>query len=213
MACRISEDLLCNLFQFIKLSAEPIVSCLEYAFSLLRGLRKFGSQSMIGIMLFSLSAEEAFSQSKRVDLEDCKYKPLLGQFVARSHPGFGIRGQYDSQRGFEPSSQYFPVYGYWCGPGYPKAGNTPAPFDELDAMCRAHDQCYANNGYSNCSCDSTLVKSIRLARRAGKDSVRCKHNGKWRKEKNPYYYDIENYFRSEMSKRNCPVGKDSVPGK
>jgi len=186
---------------------------LEYALSLLRSVRKLGMQFMIATLLFSLSAEEAFSESKRVDLEDCEYKPRLGSFAAQSQPDYGMSGHYDSQHGFDPSTLYAPVYGYWCGPGYPKAGSTPAPFDELDAMCKAHDQCYANSGYSNCSCDSTLVKSIRLARSAGKDSVRCKHHGKWRKKKNPYYYDIENYFISEMTRRNCPVETHSIPGK
>ena len=35
-----------------------------------------------------------------------------------------------------------PIYGNWCGPGH---GGGPA-IDAVDAVCRAHDQCYGQRG-------------------------------------------------------------------
>jgi hypothetical protein len=44
-------------------------------------------------------------------------------------------------------------YGNWCGP---LCGGGD-PVDDLDSCCKAHDECYAQNGYLNCSCDWDLA--------------------------------------------------------
>lgn len=49
-----------------------------------------------------------------------------------------------------------PVHGNWCGPGH---GGGPA-IDAIDAVCRTHDQCYGNHGYSDCRCDRNLITSM-----------------------------------------------------
>lgn len=43
----------------------------------------------------------------------------------------------------------FPVYGNWCGEGYPAyetTGYKPEPVDIWDASCKAHDLCYDELG-------------------------------------------------------------------
>ena len=45
-----------------------------------------------------------------------------------------------------PQQVSIPIYGNWCGPGH---GGGPA-IDAVDAVCRAHDQCYGSRGYFNC---------------------------------------------------------------
>lgn len=49
-----------------------------------------------------------------------------------------------------------PVWGNWCGP---KHGGGEA-VDTLDAICRDHDHCYANEGYFDCDCDQKLLDAI-----------------------------------------------------
>lgn len=36
----------------------------------------------------------------------------------------------------------FPIYGNWCGPGYPPDGENPEPKDVIDQACREHDGMY-----------------------------------------------------------------------
>ena len=62
-----------------------------------------------------------------------------------------------------------PIYGNWCGPGH---GGGPA-IDAVDAVCKAHDECYNRNGYKHCGCDRALVFNmpsaiIRTSSTAGK---------------------------------------------
>lgn len=38
----------------------------------------------------------------------------------------------------------FPVYGNWCGPGYPAEGENPTPLDIVDAACKEHDIKYGH---------------------------------------------------------------------
>jgi len=40
------------------------------------------------------------------------------------------------------ASLELPVYGNWCGPGYPAKGENPEPVDLIDQACKAHDQSY-----------------------------------------------------------------------
>ena len=54
----------------------------------------------------------------------------------------------------------FPIYGNWCGPNYPKAGN-PSPIDRTDLACKNHDLCYAKNGYFNAKCDNDLIAYLK----------------------------------------------------
>ncbi len=54
----------------------------------------------------------------------------------------------------------FPVYGNWCGPGHPPAGQHPEPVDEVDAACMRHDKCYAAKGYFSCDCDNQLMLDL-----------------------------------------------------
>lgn len=72
----------------------------------------------------------------------------------------------------EAEAKYPFAYGNFCGPNYPPAVadcrscellRRWPPVDELDAMCYAHDQCYASKGMSNVTCDdafhSMLIKA------------------------------------------------------
>lgn len=40
------------------------------------------------------------------------------------------------------ASLELPVYGNWCGPGYPAKGENPEPVDLIDLACKSHDQSY-----------------------------------------------------------------------
>jgi len=55
-----------------------------------------------------------------------------------------------------PTRSGIPVYGNWCGPWY----GDGEPIDALDAICRAHDQCYDFAGWLDCGCDATLRQQI-----------------------------------------------------
>ena len=52
-----------------------------------------------------------------------------------------------------------PVYGNWCGEGYPTSGNDPDPVDEWDELCRDHDHCY-DDGTDKEECDVHLVRNL-----------------------------------------------------
>jgi len=54
-----------------------------------------------------------------------------------------------------------PVYGNWCGPGYPSDGNNPRPVDVWDRACRAHDKCYEARGHYSKSCDKEFLSRLR----------------------------------------------------
>ncbi len=51
----------------------------------------------------------------------------------------------------------FPGYN-WCGPGCSGPG---APINQVDACCRAHDECY-HLSESPCICDQMFIDSLRL---------------------------------------------------
>lgn len=54
---------------------------------------------------------------------------------------------------------HFPcLYGRWCGPGCKGPGR---PFDDLDACCMRHDQCYRKRGHFACSCDREFLRCLR----------------------------------------------------
>lgn len=53
-----------------------------------------------------------------------------------------------------------PVYGNWCGPGHPRAGDAPPPVDEFDAACMRHDICTSGPVDSGV-CDLHLVGELR----------------------------------------------------
>jgi len=55
------------------------------------------------------------------------------------------------------STSCTPVYGNWCGPGYPSDGNNPRPVDVWDRACRAHDKCYEARGDKDKGCDEEFL--------------------------------------------------------
>jgi len=78
----------------------------------------------------------------------------------------------------------FRQHARFCGPGYPQMPDDwtltqrraelerIAPFDDIDAVCKAHDLCYIDKGASEEACDSALIESVkRLELRTGCDNV------------------------------------------
>lgn len=61
----------------------------------------------------------------------------------------------------------FPVYGNWCGPGFPAMGENPTPTDIVDEACRVHDlkynECERVETHLECqaAADLELVHSLR----------------------------------------------------
>lgn len=51
-------------------------------------------------------------------------------------------------------------YGNWCGPLH----GSGQPIDAVDRACCLHDQCYADRGYLDCSCDRDLIGAMQRAR-------------------------------------------------
>lgn len=49
----------------------------------------------------------------------------------------------------------FPRY-RWCGPGCSGPGD---PINEIDAACKAHDECYRDTG-NRCACDLELIQRL-----------------------------------------------------
>jgi hypothetical protein len=65
--------------------------------------------------------------------------------------------------GLAPNAQAFkclPVYGNWCGLGYPPAGTFPPPVDAFDAACMRHDLCVAGP-QPEAPCDIAFVGELR----------------------------------------------------
>ncbi|WP_414054609.1 phospholipase A2 family protein [Macrococcus equi] len=60
-----------------------------------------------------------------------------------------------------------PIYGNYCGKGN-KGGK---PIDDLDAICKRHDQCYEKKGMWNCSCDALIVGELVLYSKNKKYSI------------------------------------------
>jgi len=73
----------------------------------------------------------------------------------------------------------FFAYGKFCGPDYPKLKpgrnliDFWPPLDDVDAICYAHDQCYANSFDHNDICDSAFIKTL------NKYSMKLKADGCW----------------------------------
>ena len=72
--------------------------------------------------------------------------------------------------GKQKTETFFYAYGQFCGAGYPtnlhKLGRDGRdrtlsslypPHDDLDAICYAHDACYADKGTNHVTCDSVLL--------------------------------------------------------
>jgi hypothetical protein len=80
-----------------------------------------------------------------------------------------------------------PLYGNWCGVGYPVAG-FPPPVDAFDAACMRHDLCTAGPG-PNQACDVAFVGELHaVAARVGylprplqwaEYVIRVKSGGPW----------------------------------
>jgi hypothetical protein len=75
--------------------------------------------------------------------------------------------------GVERRVRRFYAYGQFCGGGYPAGPESETqaerrvrlkahypPHDDLDAICFAHDHCYADGGTNLVSCDSVLLKMM-----------------------------------------------------
>ncbi len=59
-----------------------------------------------------------------------------------------------------------PLYGNWCGPGYPATVALP-PVDVFDAACMRHDLC-TNGPFSETLCDRAFVDELhQLAAQTG----------------------------------------------
>lgn len=59
-------------------------------------------------------------------------------------------------------------YGNWCGGGC--SGLNGPPIDEVDAICKVHDECYsATDRCSICKCDAELIASLQLVLAKKKD--------------------------------------------
>jgi hypothetical protein len=65
-----------------------------------------------------------------------------------------------------------PIHGHYCGPGFPVGGDySRRPRDPVDAVCRAHDQCYDREGTAACSCERRLLADMaRAVTRPGVDA-------------------------------------------
>ncbi|MEN2767647.1 phospholipase [Ornithinibacillus xuwenensis] len=50
----------------------------------------------------------------------------------------------------------FPGYN-WCGPGCSGPG---APVNDVDALCKAHDECYRRSGNRR-ACDEAFIRQLR----------------------------------------------------
>jgi Phospholipase A2 len=162
------------------------------------------------VKLFSLSvAFSAFvflnsvAEAQKIDLEDCSHKPILGFYFAQSLPQAGVEFSIESGKDLDPSKITFEIYGNWCGPNHPRTGLFPKPYDKLDALCKAHDQCYEKSGYSDCVCDKVLIYSIAAAQALKSDYVKCRRNKKPSREQNPFYQIIKGHFEVEYKKRGC----------
>lgn len=64
-----------------------------------------------------------------------------------------------------------PVHGYYCGPGTPNSENRE-PQDLTDAVCQAHDRCWARNFDLHCGCDRIAIRDFAGAAVAPGNSAR-----------------------------------------
>lgn len=69
------------------------------------------------------------------------------------------------------------AYGNHCGGNYPSASLDPPAVDDLDLVCRFHDQCYAAWGGPYRTCDALLrynVQHLRRTSSSSRFSAHCK---------------------------------------
>lgn len=59
------------------------------------------------------------------------------------------------RRNGKPRFCVFPGYN-WCGPGCSGPG---APINDVDAACKAHDECY-RRGNNRCECDREFLRRL-----------------------------------------------------
>lgn len=62
------------------------------------------------------------------------------------------------------------AYGNHCGGNYPSASLDPPAADDLDLVCRFHDQCYAAHGGPYRTCDALLRHNVQHLRRSSSSS-------------------------------------------
>ncbi len=83
-------------------------------------------------------------------------------------PGFPSPGYY------MPLWVRIPIWGNYCGPGHGHRGpGGPPPFDELDACCQIHDNCYGAHNCDNpcwwrlkCACLNCDIDLLMCAKKA-----------------------------------------------
>lgn len=54
----------------------------------------------------------------------------------------------------------FVYHGNYCGPGYPRPNEHPPLFDDVDAVCRDHDNCYSGAATPAYACDARFIETI-----------------------------------------------------
>jgi hypothetical protein len=166
-----------------------------------------GGQGM-GAMLFAMFLMAGMPRTGPVLSDFCRWKTY--SLLPINHPGHRILIVAD-KKGIVADRTTFPVYGNWCGPGYPKPNSTPLPTDELDAACMHHDQCYAKKGYLSCACDQELLNALERARSRKKDVLRCLDDKGHRSHMpNPFYFWISDFFETSPCKGGC---KKTAAGK
>ncbi len=117
---------------------------------------------------------------------------------------YGYCGQRTSTFSDASGLAAIPVYGNYCGPGWPLEGDRPIPIEQLDTCCQKHDDCYdkcGGTGKSNLACQ--------ILRRIGKYPPCCacvnncdlglcicstKANCRWNFDCNVWKGLIGNYF-------------------
>ena len=104
---------------------------------------------------------------------------------------FPLSAQVGSLSGLSNAAKAFvlsvPIYGNWCGPGYPSgrrqyancdSNSSPPAIDELDSCCCKHDQCYDVNNCSGvrlalCACRDCDCGLLACAYAASCRSLTC----------------------------------------
>eukprot|EP00275_Glaucocystis_incrassata_P001445 EC122972.1.p1 GENE.EC122972.1~~EC122972.1.p1 ORF type:complete len:125 (+),score=21.58 EC122972.1:144-518(+) len=72
-----------------------------------------------------------------------------------------------ANEGFDFSSLFqglqFALHGKYCGPGHGDPNYDVEPIDDLDALCKIHDECYDKSRggfYLDCGCDMRFINGI-----------------------------------------------------
>lgn len=68
-----------------------------------------------------------------------------------------------SPGGGPPGESGLPVYGNYCGPFHGDRDYLAPHVDDVDLVCKMHDKCYDEKGYSNCACDRALILQMPFA--------------------------------------------------